>query len=53
MLERAEHNFDKELAQHADENPRIEKLYQEALEDQENLKEQLSAARISLRTQAK
>jgi len=52
MLERAEHNFDKELAQHA-ENPRIEKLYREAMEDKENLKEQLSAARISLRTQAK
>jgi len=52
MLERAEYNFDKELAAH-DESPRIEKLYREALEDQENLKEQLSAARISLRTQAK
>jgi len=53
MLERAEHNFDKELAAHADVSPRIEKLYREALEDQKNLKEQLSAARISLRTQAK
>jgi len=52
-LNRAEHNFDRELAAHAEESPRIEKLYREAMEDKENLKEQLSAARISLRTQAK
>jgi len=52
MLERAEHNFDNELTAHADESPRIEKLYQEVMQNQSNLK-QLAAARISLRIQAR
>ena len=51
-LDRAENNFDKEIAEHSVENPRIEKLYHETIEDRDRLKEELSAARVSLRTQA-
>jgi len=52
IFDRAEHKFDHELAAHS-EDPRAEKLYQETLQDRDRLKEELSAARVSLRTQAR